>query len=317
MIQGNAGGGNGNTLTNITSYSNGVGVQIEGGGGNTLSGGNIGYNPSPNAGNQAIPSPFGNKGHGVLILGGSRNTISRIVSSGNGLAGVAIVNPIDRNPATRPTANIVQDSVLGLDPTKQSQAGNLYGVFTQDAASTLIQRNTIGGNGRFGIYLQQSDGARVVDNVVGVSDSGHKGKNPGANLDGAYATGNYGDGVFVSDTPNVLISGNAIAGNAYPVKKKDQVYVNPPYSPANSRRIFRQSFLGNGIHLSGEKTRQTQILNNRIGLTRAGVQKANQAFAILVDTGATYRTIAGNQFRTSDYAREITVYDLTKLGKKA
>lgn len=302
---------NGVRISGIVAYSNGTGVLIQGSG-NLLTGQSlIGYNPDADARGQAMPSPFGNKGYGVVILGGSNNRIGADnlnerqfdnVISGNGLAGVGIVAAITGAVAATPTGNVVQNNVLGLDRSQQFEVGNLYGVYLEGAGTNTIQRNAIAGNGRFGIYLVQSSNVKLANNQIGRSEGQRR------NQDGRFARGNFGDGIFVSDSSDTLITGNAIANNFYPNTNTNQVFANPPFPRPNSRRAYRQSFLANGIHLAGRGTRGTRIVNNKIGLTRSGQVLPNQAFPILISSGASYRSIVGNAFRTNPrFAPETTI----------
>lgn len=148
--------------------------------GNTIAGNYLGVAPDGQ-------TPAGNAGEGVLILGGSDNTIGgtvasdRNVISADGGSGVHIVGATRSGTPMPATGNVVEGNYIGTDATGDAAVGNTSDGIQLDAA----QGNTIGGsvpgagnvvsgNGQAGgiAAYGTSSGTLIQGNYVGTNAAG-------------------------------------------------------------------------------------------------------------------------------------------------
>jgi thiol-disulfide isomerase/thioredoxin len=174
------------------------------GGGNRIEGNYLGTDTTGTA-------ALGNL-RGVVIDGSANNTVggttppSRNLISGNTRIGVAIANP-------GATGNLIAGNYLGTDVTGTDALGNgRYGIFLDfsDGANTIGgttvgARNIISGNGSAGVAIAAEIGDVVVGNYIGTD------------VTGTDALGNIRAGVVSSGCIGIHIGGpgegNVIAGN--------------------------------------------------------------------------------------------------------
>lgn len=153
--------------------------------------------------------------------------------------------------------NVIEHNVIGPSVSGFSGHGNRYGVEVRTSNNT-IQLNTISGNNETGVILTGSSGNKVLGNLIG-----------------AFAmTGwdkplfNYGDGVLVQGSTNTEIGSETMRNTI-----------------VNSAR--------SGIRIT-PSSNGTLIVNNHIGIDRAGAAvQGNEQYGVFVDGGAS-NTIGGN-----------------------
>jgi CSLREA domain-containing protein len=201
---------------NIIS-SNGEGVFVGGGPGNTVEGNYIGTDVTGTA-------VLGNApGDGVAVGGccgatGNNNTIggttpgARNIISGNAGAGVTL----------HAGGNMVEGNFIGTDATGTAALGNGVGVVVGKVENSIIggtapaARNVISGNGYEGVEID-GFGNVVEGNYIGTDATGTAALGNG-NLGPVDALGGFGGGVFVGGSNNTIggtTSGarNVISGN--------------------------------------------------------------------------------------------------------
>lgn len=187
----------------VGGFAQGVGVAIQGPGGNSVLDSWIGTDLT---GVAALPN-F----QGLLILGSSFNTIRGDVVSGNLSAGVQILDNINVTdptvtfpvPPAHATGNILENNRIGTNAAGTGPLGNQQGVFINDASGNVLQGNVISANRSIGVQIlgNQATANFVVGNAIGTDGMGS------AHLGNSV-------GVFVFAEPGNLISGNAVAFNA-------------------------------------------------------------------------------------------------------
>jgi CSLREA domain-containing protein len=216
----------GNGRTGITITVGGTAANPLPANNNRVRGNYIGVNVN---GTQAL----GNEVHGVVIIGGSLNTIGGSTAtpgtgvgnliSGNGLldssSGVGIVSTF-LPPATPTEAsnNLVQGNLIGTDATGATALGNGMGVSLVEltksntiGGTAASLRNIISGNVGLGVFMR-ADQFEGENNLV-------QGNRIGTNKDGLASLGNGLDGVLIRGRRDETIGGavlgarNLISGN--------------------------------------------------------------------------------------------------------
>ena len=187
----------------VGGFTQGVGVAIQGPGGNSVLDSWIGTDLT---GAAALPN-F----QGLLILGSSLNTIRDDVISGNLSAGVQILDDLNVTdptvtfpaPPAHTTANVLEDNLIGTNAAGTGPLGNQQGIFLNDASGNVVRGNVISANRTIGVQIlgNQATANFVVGNAIGTDAAG---------------TAHLGNsvGVFAFAEPGNLISGNAVAFNA-------------------------------------------------------------------------------------------------------
>lgn len=134
--------------------------------------------------------------------------------------------------------NYVQGSALAIgDYTQLGDSGAVNGNFGDDFA------NVISGNGKSGIYIEDSENVYIAQNIIGATPDGQA-----ALPNQEYGIGTYEvEGLYIGDTEDPLL-GNLISGNG-----KDGVwtYNNGPTSILGNRigtDVTGLQDIGNGRH---------------------------------------------------------------------
>ena len=234
-------GGNGLTVENGSSSSligpdnvisnnsrRGIFIGLSGADDNTIYGNRIGTSPDG-------MSDMGNGFEGVLVNGGSDNTIGgtseadRNVIGGNGRAGIQITG-------TGATSNSVTGNYIGVASDDTTDLGNdQNGVELTNGTSN----NTIGGaaSGAGNVISGNTENGVLVTGS-GTSSNTVLGNNIGTNAAGNSLLGNDEDGVAVTSGATATIGGtadgaeNVIAGNHY------EIYIS------TSNNTVQGNFLG-------------------------------------------------------------------------
>ena len=195
-------GGTDPAARNLISGNQGDGILITDSGstGNFILGNFIGTDVSGTA-------AMGNGAHGVLVVS-SNNTIggtvpgARNVISGNREDGVQI-------QGATATGNVVQGNLIGTNAAGTARLGNGDGVYIAFGAvgnliggTTAGSRNTISGNQREGVHIENPSGT-LTGNLV-------QGNYIGLDITGTLSLSNVSDGVALLGGPNTI--GGSAAG---------------------------------------------------------------------------------------------------------
>jgi len=137
---------------------------------NTITGNFIGTN-SMGASN------IGNTGSGIVLIDDGGDTIEQNVISGNGQNGVLIIT----SSSDIANGNVLNDNIIGLDPTQSFALPNKNGIQLGQAglanacSNNLIStNNVIAGNSNVGILITSFSNANAIDkqNFFGVNRTG-------------------------------------------------------------------------------------------------------------------------------------------------
>ena len=272
--------------------------------GNTVAGNFIGTDPTGS-------SPAGNGTQGVLIFGGSGNTVGgtlasdRNVISGNGDHGVQIQRPT-QSSLTPATGNVVEGNYVGTNATGDAPIANAL-----DGISLVwgAQGNTIGGsvpgagnvvsgNGRIGISVFDISASNLIEgNYIGTNAAGTRalGGNPECGIALISASNTVGG---TSVGARNVISGNS-GGCGLTIGGQSNT-IEGNYIGTNAAGT---AALGNGTGLSDVPAGVAiQSSNNQVGGTAVGagnVISGNDEPGVWFDTtGATGNVVQGNDIGT-------------------
>lgn len=194
---GNTIGAAGAAPANLISGNGISGVRISGSAsqGNQIVGNWIGLDAS---GAQAL----GNGADGVFLDGAAWNTVGMAPGLGNVVAGNGQVNIQVFGAGA--TGNAITGNRIGLDAFGRlltPAPRTAVGVFVNDAPSTRVQDNTVGGH-EVGVelYLAGARGNVVQNNRIGTNSAGD-------------ARRPNDTGIFIFGAPDNTISGNVVSGN--------------------------------------------------------------------------------------------------------
>jgi parallel beta-helix repeat protein len=250
---------------NLISGNAGDGIAIVGGSSNTLRGNLIGVT----ADGTATP---GNGGYGVRIDSSPNNVVGPgNVISGNALGGAAI---------------------QGAAAAGNSMSGNLIrfnaadGIRITGAPGVLIggplseDRNIISGNQGNGVALEETAGAVVRRNYIGLA------------ADGATPLGNGGGGVRLENSTGAIIADNVISGN-----EGSGIALA---GPTNANNVIEGNRLGtdaSGVRAIGNALGIHVIQGAGIGI-RSNLISGNESAGIVLGAGARESFIEGNLIGT-------------------
>lgn len=261
-------GGTETAARNIISANFRHGILINGTAatGNVVQGNYIGLNKFGTGVDIERNPGLGNSLNGILIEGGSNNTIggteegaANIIST-NTASGIVISN-------REATGNLIQGNLIGTDTTGMMRLGNNGGgIIIRNAPGNTIggtveaARNVVVNNAGNGISIEGSEatGTRIVGNYIGL------------NASGTDAHGNTGSGIIISESTENIIGGteglsrNVISGNG-----------------------------GSGIRIDGSNATANSIQGNFIGTDATGtIDLGNQGSGILIHFSP-HNTIGG------------------------
>jgi len=274
------------------------GIHIEGPGSNVVAGNFIGTDITGtlNRGNGAAtatsPSP------GIFVLGSTGNLIGgtngadRNVISGNAGAGVFIQNA----GGNTVLGNYIGTTMLGT--VSLGNGNNGISVYTSSQNTiggvSSSARNVLAGNAGSGLYLQAGSSSNVI-----------QGNYIGADVTGAAAMANAGDGITLQGSVNNLIggtnngAGNIISGNT---KAGISFFGEAPDNLVQGNRIGTSASgsaaLGNGL----DGITLTNSPGNLIGGTTVAARNlisGNHQNGILILNGSFGTIIQGNFIGTS------------------
>lgn len=235
----------------------GDGVELTGGGGNTVEGCYLGIAP---AGDRA----FGNLQNGIYVHESADNTIGgldvarRNCIGGNSQNGVFL----DGEGASE---NAILGNFIGTDFTGTDRLGNgRDGVYVRNGSANEIggtaagARNLISGNSGSGIRL---DGATASINSV-------EGNWIGVDAEGTAGLPNFGRGVYVSNAPDNVIGGAAEgAGNLIAKNNQEGIRLEGALSTGNV-------VTGNWVGTNPDES--AALGNNTYGIAIASSAAGNQ-----------------------------------------
>ncbi len=197
----------------------------------------------------------GNGSFGVHINQSANNVIEHNLISGNDHSGVG-VRGVDS------TGNSLVQNAIGTDLAGESDLGNsLHGVVVVNGA----YGNSIGGMDDAGNLISGNNGIGVM--LIGATTNGNfiGGNAIGANIGGTTAIGNGSYGVYLSDSPNNLVSENLVSGNLF-----------------------------SGVGISGSTATDNVLVGNLIGTDESGTAAlGNASFGVYVRAGANQNRIGG------------------------
>ncbi|AGA30390.1 beta strand repeat-containing protein [Singulisphaera acidiphila] len=255
-------GGNSTVQSLVINGFAGIGLLLEGIGGNRVVGNRIGTDLS---GTQAV----GN-GNGIQIQNIDLNTIGgltpaeRNIISGNRNIGINLVG-------SSTMFNRVWGNYIGTDVTGTASVPNFQGVVILGAARNLIggdapgMGNLISGNASVGIQIFNDAtvfNGQPMFNPPGIA-SGNviQGNFIGTNAQGTDRLGNA-QGIFINDASGNLIGGSTPgAGNVV----------------AGNRSI--------GVQILGDNATSNALLGNFIGTNRAGARGLGNTFGVFLYSG--------------------------------
>ncbi len=266
----------GSTVDGLKIVDWSVGVELQGAGGNVVSGNYIG-----NSGSAALANGVGvliDQGSASNTIGGTLSSATNVIS-GNSTAGVELTDATTQQ-------NTIEGNAIGTNAARTKALANAAGVLiTGGASSTTIggktpaARNLISGNTNDGIDISGSNSNLVEGNYIGT------------NKRGTSALANGSRGVFISDGS----SSNTIGGTT-----------------SGARNVISgNGFLG--IDVAGvtnattgmcqaTQTASNIISGDRIGTNAAGTAAvANFQYGVLLEQCSTATQVGG----TSKSARNL------------
>ena len=212
----------------------GAGMLVDGSGatGNLVTGNFIGTDVT---GTTRLPNRFAG-----VRLGGSSNTVSSNLISGNTSEGVFVIGRGDQ----------VLDNRIGTDAAGTAALGNgLSGITILQAANVLVRGNTISGNG-----IGQFQGGGIVLTGPGATDNLIVGNFIGTDSTGMRRIPNVADGITIF--PGA--TGNTVGGTA-----------------AGARNVISGNG-GNGLTIQG--TSNNSVIGNDIGVGADGTTVLGNTF---------------------------------------
>jgi CSLREA domain-containing protein len=180
--------------------------------------------------------------NGILVGELSNN----VVIGGTGAAERNVISGNSKGITINGDNASVVNNLIGPNALGTAALGNGWGIeINEPAAGTAIgggqpsQGNVISGNGVDGIYIDDADGAVILNNKIGVA------------LNGVDALGNGANGVFLDNDVNSSVVGQPTDGNTIAFNGGDGVrhYYCCGYQGFSTNG---NSFRGNSIHSNGE-----------------------------------------------------------------
>ncbi len=184
----------------------------------------------------------GNLDYGIKILG-SLNTVSNNVISGNGFAGISIVNTLGTGGT-----NFITHNLIGTNLLSTSALPNGVGIDVEDSPDNTIggaafvnpQGNVISGNSFYGIFVGDNP------DPGGAENTSIRGNEIGTDITGTIAIPNGIDGIRVASSPGPVRIGSASGGirNIIAFNGAHGLTVGP--GSATGVQFWRNSIYANG-----------------------------------------------------------------------
>jgi hypothetical protein len=271
----------------------GDGIEINGAGGNTISGNYIGTDYSG-------MFAHGNGERGISIDGSSNNTIggtaagtSNIIS-GNGLSGVVIDQSSNNNQ--------VEGNLIGTDATGKGGMGNgasgvrIAGLSANNliGGTTVAARNVISSNAASGVHMDSgATNNQVEGNYIGTGSGGEG------------ALGNGLRGIYIEGSSNNTIGGTASgAGNLISGNNLSGIVIDFASNGNNVQgNLIGTDAAGTKSIANGVFGVRIAVLSasNVIGGTTAAARNVisgNASSGVVLDFAATNNTVEGNYIGT-------------------
>lgn len=308
-VVGGTAAGAGNLISGNTNY----GVRVASGMGHQIQGNTIGTDATG-------ATALGNVG-GVLIEGGSDNTVGstlsggRNVISGNRGTGVQISGS---------NANFIQGNYIGTDATGTRGLGNNEGVAISGSNNIVGGTvsgagNVISGNRASGVLVGGA-GNRVQGNSIGTNAAGTAALGNGSGVDIVFSASNTQIGGTVAGAGNLIsgndwaitvgASGNQIQGNVIgmdlngtkPLANNYGVnIVGSNNTVGGATPEARNLISGNtnfGVRILGG--RDNEILGNYVGTDATGSASVANGIGVYLSGEANYNTIGGTTSGSSN-----------------
>ena len=204
----------------------------------------------------------GNLNAGIRLRSSASQVTTNVIS-GNQQNGILVEGS---------AGNTIVGNTIGVAPDGITARPNAWSGITMydGSANTVIQNNTISGNGQWGIDVQHSGalapvtGTQIIGNTIGLDGSGN-------------AAGNGSGGVRLDEAPNTAI-GTAGAGN-----------------------VISGNVGGHGIDVNGSGSTSVTVQANTVGADPAGTAARpngpalSDVAAIMIEQGVTGVTIGGDR----------------------
>ncbi len=257
----------------------------------------------------------------IDLTGTQGNNGLRISAGGSTIRGLAIHTFATSLRLFTNGGNVVERCYIGTNPAQTAiSAGN--GIYLQSSPGNLIGGpsadlgNLISGSNGSGITVLTSNATTIQSNRIGTDASGTAKRANGSGISiigssdvtvggvvsghGNLISGNTGDGIYVTDSGNVLIAGNLIGpdvtgtlalGNNFGIDASGLAGSLTIGAPAVAARNVISGnnigiFLDNGVH-------DATIQNNYMGTDLAGAEPLPNVQAILLNTLDTTGVLIG------------------------
>jgi len=298
---------------NVISGNEGEGVNVDGSGGNKVTGNYIGTDATGT-------KDLGNAQSGVVLDNAPDNVVGgmtageRNVISGNGSTGVVISG----RGGNRVMGNYIGTARNGTTPLGNDDQGVFIGSSPNNTVggSSAGARNVISANDD-GVLIFNASGNRVLGNYVGTDASGTQDVGNAADgviLSDASSTiiggvtagernvisGNASDGVYVYGTGGNEIVGNYIGTNASGTRavRNGGIGVNIDRAPDNvvggtttgERNVVSGNFVG--VLVEGAAATGNKVVGNFVGTDKNGTAPLGNYHGVLI-SGASGNTIGG------------------------
>lgn len=272
--------GGGSTVNAIAVTSSGLGITLDSGGGNIVTGCYIGICP------QNPTASCGNFENGILINNSANNQIggttdaTRNIISGNGFDGVEITGSAS-------TGNIITGNYIGLRADGTVARNTDSGVAIMGAPNNRVggttagERNIISGNGQGSDLPGNQFKSAVL--ISGAAASGNivQGNYIGTTIDGTAVVpgGSRLNGVRIDNAPNNTVGGTA--------------GTTPGGACTGACNVISGILLRGGVVITGSGATGNSVLGNFIGTNAAGTSNLANNVGVTITNAASNNTVGG------------------------
>jgi|GEM_PF-1453955 len=255
----------------------------------------------------------------TAVTGGNNNRVAYNVISGNTALGLRTTNLTTFSAPVNVTGLIIENNIIGLDPTGTlARPNGGGGLHVLDTSGGIVRNNIIAGNTSFGMEVRRGNANLLVQNNT-IRNNGTQGINFGpasgsfaafvgpATLYGNTITGNGSNAITTTNASNITI-GSTAAGQANTIANNTGkgVVVGTNTSDTSQKVSIRGNALygnsGLGIDLASDGV----TTNAAAGTTRTG-PNIQLNYPVLRHVGRGPTTVAGtytganNQSVTLDF----------------